>query len=125
MIISEIILKPYTFEELTTFSITESAGDWQVSQSSAFKKGLKKYSKDSRVMEAFNELMNFIKDHPAVPPVREYPAQLNVHQITKHDRFSGTMWAHLKGQKIGILFSVDPGVIKLIHLGTHQELGWR
>ena len=124
MIINEVIFKPYTFEELTTFSLVESEGDWQVSQSSAFKKGFKKYSKDGRVMEGFNDIMNFIKDHNSVPPIRDYPPQYNVHQIKQDKRFANTLWAHLKGQKIGLLFSVDLGIIKLIHMGTHQELGW-
>jgi mRNA-degrading endonuclease YafQ of YafQ-DinJ toxin-antitoxin module len=114
----------YTFEELTTFELLEALEDWQVVQSSAFKKGLKKHSKDARVLEAFNSLLNFIKNYDRVPAIRDYPPEFYVHQIKQDKRFPNTLWAHLKGQKIGLLFSVDPGVISLIHLGTHQEVGW-
>lgn len=124
MLINEIIT-PYTLKELTTYHLVESSEDWEISQTSAFKKGFRKHSRDTRVMQGYEAIMDFIKNSDKVPSIADYPPQYNVHQIRKDKRFErGSLWAHLKGQKIGLLFTVEPGKIDLIHLGTHQELGW-
>lgn len=116
----------YSNESLTTFELYESDGGWTVQQTSAFKSGFKKHSKNPRVMKEFKKLLEFIKDHNQTPSIRSYPPELNVHQIKKDKRFENTLWGHLVGQLIGILFSVDAETktIKLIHIGTHQEIGW-
>jgi len=114
----------YTHVDLTTFTLLEAAKDWNVLQSSAFKKGMKKYRNDKTVMKAYKEVIGFILDHDgAVPPVRSYPPHLNVHQIKRHATEAGSMWAHLKGQKIGLMFYVTPNEVRAIHIGTHQKVG--
>lgn len=114
----------YTTDELHTYEVTESVGDWKVLQSTAFKKGLKKYRHDKTVMNAFKELTDYIFSHHGVPPVRGYPPHLNIHQIKRDKRFYGALWGHLKGQSIGVMFYIKSGELRLVHMGTHSQLGW-
>ena len=126
MILTQLL--PYTTEELTTFYLLESVDNWQVQQSTAFKRGFKKYRNDKRVMNSFKILMDHIKQYPRIPPMSEYPVEFNVHHIKRDSRFPGSIWAHLKGQQIGVLFYIvregQTNTVKLVHLGTHQDLGW-
>ncbi|MCK4518266.1 hypothetical protein KAT92_05815 [Candidatus Babeliales bacterium] len=115
-------IQTYSHADLTTFTLLEDAGNWRVVQSSAFKKGMKKHRNNKVVVAAFKEIMNFIKSHDGVPPVRSYPPHLNVHHIKRHATHAGSMWAHLQGQKIGLMFYVDPNEVKLIHIGSHQQV---
>lgn len=119
-------LYTYTDDELFDFTLMESNSDkWEILTSSAFKKGWKKYSKDKRVASAFKEVVDFVLEHKDRPDIRSYPPQFNVHAIKTDPKFAGTLWCHLKGQAIGLLFSVEAGnILKLIHIGTHQQIGW-
>ena len=78
------------------------------------------------------------------PPVAKrgtYPPKLNVHSLI--GQYKGYYDAHLKGQKIIAVFAIIPGeknpkpdpkkpetkwksknILRLVHVGTHQELGW-
>lgn len=129
MILSELlddVIEIYEDVELFTFDFMEnSQNGWEFLASSAFKKGLKKHRNDKRVMKAFKELTDFVIQHNERPNIRDYPQEFNVHAIKHDPKFAGTLWSHLKGQVIGLLFSVENDkTIKLIHLGTHQEIGW-
>jgi mRNA-degrading endonuclease YafQ of YafQ-DinJ toxin-antitoxin module len=117
----------YSQQELSEFTLMEAAGDWQVQQSTAFKKGFKKHKNDKRTIQAFKDVMEFVQSYDRVPPMADYPIEFNAHPIKKDAKFVGTTWVHLKGQKLGLLFKVQvgkPNTIQLIHLGTHQEIGW-
>ena len=124
MKLSELTSEVYSTAELTSYHLLESNRGWQITTSTAFKKGKKKYRNDRVVVGAMDELINFIIQHDGIPPIRDYPPHLNVHQIKSDKRFPGSLWAHLKGQKIGLLFYVKPNLIQLVHIGTHQQLGW-
>ncbi len=113
----------YTYEELTTFVFTESVGNWNVMQTNAYRKGLRKHQTDKRVMSALHELLSFIQEQDTPPPVISYPPQFNVHTIRFGTQYDMPLWSHLKGQIIGLLFDVEPGIIKLYGLGTHKEAG--
>lgn len=119
----ELIEDVYTYQDLTNFVFTESLGDWNVMQSSAYRKGLKKHQNDKRVMSALHDLLTFIQSQDTSPPVAAYPHQFNVHTIRFGTQYTMPLWAHLKGQTIGLLFDVEPGTIKLYGLGTHKEAG--
>jgi hypothetical protein len=132
MIMSEILNEIYSYKDLTTVILVEENvnDNWDFQFTTAYKKGYNKHSNDYRVMENLNKLINHIKSFDKIPPITSYPPEYNVHLIKKDKRFSGSLWGHLKGQKIGILFDIsqDPKtkklILKLIHLGTHQEIGW-
>lgn len=120
--------------ELQDFLLCESItakNGWSIEQTNAFKKGLKRYEKDARVMSALTELTDFVMEQNSVPNVRSYPPSLYVHQIKHtHGRAkaigqeNAMLWSHLKGQKIGVLFSVYPGKrLSMFMIGTHQEFG--
>jgi len=113
----------YTYEDLTTFELSEALGDWKVMQSNAYRKGLKKHQNDRRVMSSLQDLLTFIQDYNSPPPVSSYPHQFNVHTIRFGTQYNMPLWSHLKGQTLGLLFDVEPGVIKLYGLGTHKEAG--
>jgi len=120
-------VQEYSQQELSEFTLMEAAGDWQVQQSTAFKKGFKKHRNDKRTMQAFKDVMEFVQSYDRIPPLADYPIEFNAHPIKKDAKFIGTTWVHLKGQKLGLLFKVqvgNPNTIQLIHLGTHQEIGW-
>jgi mRNA-degrading endonuclease YafQ of YafQ-DinJ toxin-antitoxin module len=132
MIIAEILKEYYSYDELTQVILTETnvTDNWDFQFTTAYKKGYKKHSNDKRVMNNLDILINHIKSFDKIPPITSYPAEYNVHQIKEDKRFSGMLWGHLKGQKIGLLFDImqDPKTkkltLKLVHLGTHQEIGW-
>jgi mRNA-degrading endonuclease YafQ of YafQ-DinJ toxin-antitoxin module len=120
-------VQEYSQQELSEFTLMEAAGDWQVQQSTAFKKGFKKHRNDKRTIQAFKDVMEFVQSYDRIPPMADYPIEFNAHPIKKDAKFAGTTWVHLKGQKLGLLFKVQvgkPNTIQLIHLGTHQEIGW-
>lgn len=132
MIINEVICEVYSYEDLTTviFKEEKGGGKWDFQYTTAYKKGFKKHSRDKRVMDNLEKLIDHITSYDRVPPIESYPIEYNVHPIKKDKRFTGSMWAHIKGQKIGLLFYVriDPNTnkptIEFVHLGTHQEIGW-
>ncbi len=125
----------YLYEDFFIYHMNEAdpLAKWQTRQSTNYKKGLRRYRNDSVVTKAIKEIVAFIESHDKIPQISTYPPQYNVHLIKRDKRFSaGTLWTHLKGQKIGMLFKIEhgpegetPGLISLIHLGTHQQLGWR
>ena len=122
MLINEIF-SGYTVNEWTTVTLVESDGEWSTTQTTAYKKGLKIYSKNAAVMNSLIELLNFIKQHRMPPAIDSYPPKFNVHMIPKHKYYSRELWAHLRGQSIGLMFSVEPGVINLRCIGTHDDCG--
>jgi len=111
------------------FIITDlvEAGGWTIGRTKAFKRGLKKYGNDQRVMTALKQIETFVTSHNQMPMTNSFPAELYVHRIRADDRFpKDTLWAHLKGQKIGLIFSMQKNMqLNLIALGTHQDMGWR
>lgn len=119
----ELIEETYSYKDLTTFVLTEAMGDWNVKQTSAYRKGLKKHQNDKRVMAALQEILTFIQSQESPPPVASYPHQYNVHIIRFGTPFGAPLWAHLKGQTIGLLFDVEQGNVMLYGLGTHKEAG--
>ena len=110
-----------TLADYTTLVLTEQRGDWQVSQTAAYKRAFKKYSKEPRVIKPLEKLLSFIElyDHP--PAVAEYPPEHNVHMLQYHTVYERPLWAHLMGAKIGLIFKVLPGEIQLMCLGTHND----
>ena len=142
MRISEIIC--YSSEDLKTFTLFEDERsikdneNWEVVQTGAFKKGFKKYRRDPRVMAAFYELLDFIYTNDTAPPVSSYPDKFFVHPIVQalKKELNNSLSTHLKGQKIIMLFRTHNGKpknknkktknkLELLHLGTHQDVGWR
>lgn len=132
MFINEILNEVYSYDELRTIVVVESdsSGKWDFQFTTAYKKGYKKHSNDKRVMENLDRLLKHITSYDRIPPIESYPPEYNVHPIKKDKRFTGSLWAHIKGQKIGLLFYVrinpetQKPTIELVHLGTHQEIGW-
>jgi len=126
--LNEQTAQSYSSHELFEFDLMEDTGGWNVMQSTAFKKGFKKHRNDQRVMASLQQLLEFIKNHPREPQISTYPIEFNVHPIKQDKRFAGSLWSHIKGQKIGLLFKIDTtgssNKLYLIHLGTHQEIGW-
>ena len=120
MLIHEV-LNIYSVKDFTTVALTESVGDWTITQSTAYRRAYKKYSKDARTMTALQKLMNFITTHDATPPIRSYPPEFNVHMLRVNDWKPNALWAHLKGSQIGLGFNVEPGLIELFCIGTHQD----
>ena len=117
-------LDTYDFEHFFDFenqTLFEDSEQWTVRQSSNFKKGYKKHIRDPRVKEALTEILQGLKrgKHPM-----ELDPRFNVHPIrSKGNPWRGYYDAHLKGQKIILLFywDKDDKRIDLAHLGTHQE----
>lgn len=114
-------LQTYVFECFFDFGsqpLLEAKDEWTVRQSSNFKKGYKKHIRDKRVQEALTEILQELKSgtHPM-----ELPARYNVHPVK--GPWKGYYDAHLKGQKIVLLFAWDKEDkrIDLAHLGTHKE----
>lgn len=149
MRISEITC--YSSEDLSTFTLFEDERkrnieddeNWEVVQTSAFKRGFRKYRTDPRVMAAFYEILDFIYSNDTAPPVSSYPDKFFVHPIVQalKKELNNSLSTHLKGQKIIMLFRThnrEPknkneknknektkNKLELLHLGTHQDVGWR
>lgn len=136
----ELINQPpvvYTYEELFTFVKCElfeqtDSGNWEIQNSNAFNRGWKKHKKNPKITAPFDELVNFIVGHTQVPQITEYPPKFKVHRLHANNRaHSPNMFqAHLSGTKIILQFEVIPAdkqnqlnQLKLIHIGTHQEVG--
>jgi len=122
MLINEIF-NNYTLNDWTTVELLEQSSNWMTTQTTAYKKGLKIYSRNAAIMNNLSELLNFIKQHNSPPATDSYPPKFNVHMIPHHKYYSRELWAHLRGQNIGLLFSVEPGVINLRCIGTHDGCG--
>lgn len=107
--------------------VSNPPDNWQIQTTNNFNKSFKKYKKDDRVLQGILDLLQFIVSNDGVPDPRNYPIQLNVHQIKYGiaEPYRNSLWAHLKGQKIGILFRVENHTVTLLNLGTHQDFGWR
>lgn len=107
--------------------VNNPPGAWQIQTTNNFNRSFKKYKKDDRVLQGILDLLQFIVQGDAVPHPKNYPIQLNVHQIKYGiaEPYRNSLWAHLKGQKIGILFRVENSTVTLLNLGTHQDFGWR
>lgn len=108
------------------FEIMEDAevGNWKVLASKAYNKGLKKYQNDQKVMENLDRLLKFISEHDTPPPINSYPPDLNIHVIKVAKTFKNALWGHLKGQNVGIAFSLDNDSkeLKLINMGGHKKV---
>ena len=125
----------YTREDFETFEswdLFEAESDWEVSRSRAFKTGFKKHRNNRKIMNEFNNLIDFIKSHNSVPAIESYPPQYNAHRIHSNNRSHSpnTFQFHLMGTKIILMAEIVPAPqdkgknrINLIHLGTHQEAG--
>lgn len=141
MRLSEFI--SYSYEDLNTFTVilTEAESDWEIQISTAYKKGFKRHENDRSVINPLYRLKDFILSHETIPKFDTYPSELNVHKLT--GPFKGYYDAHLKGQKIIVVFGLIAGeknlkadpknpatkwksknILRLVHVGTHQELGW-
>lgn len=99
---------------------------WIVDPESKFRKNFKVYARDKQITTALLKLVSFVVSHPSnhKPSSHDYPVDLYAHNIVKGPH-NGKVWAHLKGQKIGLMFNVDAGTLSLIDIGTHQDFGWR
>jgi len=109
-------------------AILHEASGWTIQRTKAYKKGEKKYRNDKRVIAGVKAIVKFVTSQSQQPRITDYPPEFNVHAISVDKRFGeGVLWSHLKGQKIGLLFKPDyeNDTITMIHLGTHQDLGWR
>jgi mRNA-degrading endonuclease YafQ of YafQ-DinJ toxin-antitoxin module len=113
----------YAFEAFFDFNsqpLFEGKDEWTVRQSSNFKKGYKKHIRDKRVAEGLTEILSALKEgtHPM-----QLPAKYNVHPLKSKGPWGGYYDAHLKGQKILLIFAWDKDDkrIDLAHLGTHEE----
>ena len=115
------IIESYSLEDYTTFVLTEQKGSWTVSQTSAYKRAFKKYSREARVIVPLEKLLAFIEQYDRPPPVSEYPPEHNVHMLQYHSVYDRPLWAHLMGSRIGLIFKVLPGEIQLLCLGTHDD----
>lgn len=128
------VVEEYSLDDLFTFEdiISEDMEDlqpfknekWDVDYSNAFKKGLKKHSKNPRVTEELKELEKFIVSNSRKVSQEEYPPQYNVHVIKRDPKFAGSYSAHVMGKKIITLFYVEngnPNTLRWIFVGTHQE----
>ena len=128
------VVEEYSLDDLFTFEdiISEDMEDlqpfknekWYVDYSNAFKKGLKKHSKNLRVTEELKELEKFIVSNSRKVSQEEYPPQYNVHVIKRDPKFAGSYSAHVMGKKIITLFYVEngnPNTLRWIFVGTHQE----
>lgn len=101
---------------------------WTHNETTSFRRGFKKYKRDKRAMSAYEDLMDFVRSQKDQPQISEYPPELYVHPLAVDKRFgSGAMSAHLKGQKIVLVFKVDykSKTIEKLGIGTHQDFGWR
>jgi hypothetical protein len=107
--------------DYTTVVVTEQNGNWTISQTSAYKKGLKKYKNNPKIMQALEKLLDFIQQHDGVPSLDSYPPEMNIHFLRFHPVFDRPLWGHLLGSKVGIVFTIEPGEIKLQCLGTHPD----
>lgn len=128
------VVEEYSLDDLFTFEdvITEDMENlkpfknesWDVDYSNAFKKGLKKHSKNPRVTEELKELEKFIVSNSRKVSQEDYPPQYNVHVIKRDPKFAGSYSAHVMGKKIITLFYVEngnPNTLRWIFVGTHQE----
>lgn len=121
------ILDLFSYTSFGPLLLLESEDRWSVYQTNSYKKDFKGYNHDKVIVKALADLLEFIKKNDKVPQIKDYPIQFNVHPVfAKRMKFDeDALWAHLKGQKIGLLFQVKPGEIRLLFMGTHQKLGWR
>jgi len=113
--------------EIIAWTLLEDSG-WSVGETKAYRKGYNKYQTDARVMQSLHQVISFVTNQTQQPRITEYPTELYVHALSIDKRFDrGTLWCHLKGQKIGFVFKPDYDArkLELLALGTHQDLGWR
>lgn len=115
------VVEYITEEDYTNFVFFEQNGNWTISQTNAYKKGLKKYKNNVNVMNALQRLLDFIQQHDAVPSLDSYPSEMNIHFLKVHPNYNRPLWGHLQGRKIGIVFDVKPGEINLLCIGTHPD----
>jgi mRNA-degrading endonuclease YafQ of YafQ-DinJ toxin-antitoxin module len=131
----ESVLKEYSINDLFTFDnsyLNEDLNNlkpyqtqnWDIDYSNAFKKGVKKYRNNPKVLKELKELENFIISHSEKPEKSTFPPQYNVHIIKTDPKFSGAYDAHILGSKIITLFYIETDSEKLklrwIYLGTHE-----
>jgi mRNA-degrading endonuclease YafQ of YafQ-DinJ toxin-antitoxin module len=131
----EYILKEYNINDLFTFDTTYLGEDlnnlkpyetenWDIDYSNAFKKGVKKYRNNPKVLKELKELERWITSHSEKPEKSTFPPQYNVHIIKTDPKFSGAYDAHIIGSKIITLFFIETDSEKLklrwIYLGTHE-----
>jgi len=94
-----------------TFTITN------VTQTSGFKKMLKKYKHDKRAMESLKQILNCYKQ--GKQPNQRY----NCHMLSGGND-KGLMDCHLKSTAIILIFNIENNdTIQLLRIGNHKELG--
>jgi hypothetical protein len=134
MLISEVeqpLFWGYPLSDYTTFTITESAADWNIDESNAFRKGYKKYKNNARVVKGIEEIKAFVTSHDRNPPIKEYPPEYRIHAVKFAGNERNVLWGHLEGKKVGVVFTVipastpkDKNTLRFLFVGTHQQLGW-
>jgi mRNA-degrading endonuclease YafQ of YafQ-DinJ toxin-antitoxin module len=113
--------------EIIEWSLLEDS-QWSVGETKAYRKGMNKYQNDKRVMTALRGLIQFVVSQSRQPRISDYPPELYVHAVGPDRRLpKGTLWCHLRGQKIGLAFQVnyEEKMLELLGLGTHEDMGWR
>lgn len=113
--------------EIIEWTLMEDSG-WSVGETKAYRKGLNKHKTDNRVVTALRGLIQFVTNQPKQPRISDYPPELYVHALGPDRKLpKGTLWCHLRGQKIGLAFRVDyqERMLELLGLGTHEDMGWR
>jgi hypothetical protein len=115
------IIETNSVADYTTFVLVEQKGNWTVSQTNAYRKGLKKYKNNVKVISSLEKLLDFIQQHDGVPPLDSYPPEMNIHFLKVHPNYERPLWGHLQGRKIGIVFDVKLGEINLLCIGTHPD----
>jgi hypothetical protein len=115
------VVEYITESDYTTIALREQDGNWIITQTNAYKKGLKKYKNNTKVMNSLKKLLDFIKQHDNVPPINTYPPEMNIHFLKIHPNYERPLWGHLQGTRIGLVFDVQPGEINLLCIGTHPD----
>ena len=115
------------------FDVENVRVQWSIKESSAFKKGFKKYANDKRAVSSLRSLIGYIQEYTTkndnLPPLSDYPSEFYVHPLKawgKNKGFPSALSAHIVGQKIILIFNINSNTkdIELLHLGTHQAAGY-
>jgi mRNA-degrading endonuclease YafQ of YafQ-DinJ toxin-antitoxin module len=107
--------------EIIEWTLLEDSG-WSMGETKSYRKGMNKYQSDGRVMKALQDLLQFVMNQPKMPSLDQYPHESNVHPLRSYPK--GTLWAHLKGQHIGVVFrpNYQDKQIELLNLCTHDQI---
>ena len=87
---------------------------WKVTRSSQFKRDAKRYRHDEKRLNELYELTQIIEQTGRVP--QEY----RPHKL--HGGYEGCMECHIEDDFLLIWIDEATNTVKLLRLGTHQEL---